>query len=85
MTNGFSGDAAAYYARYRRGYPDSFVDALVHALTLSRASTIIDLGCGTGQLALPLAIRVGRVIGVDPEPDMLSHARAAAWNRTQAT
>lgn len=80
MSSGFSDDAAAYYARYRRGYPDSFVDALVHALTLSRASTIIDLGCGTGQLTLPLAKRVGRVIGVDPEPDMLSHARAAAWN-----
>ncbi|MGH3672714.1 MAG: class I SAM-dependent methyltransferase [Pseudonocardiaceae bacterium] len=78
MTNGFSGDAAAYYARYRRGYPDSFVDALVHAVMLSSANTIIDLGCGTGQLALPLAIRVGRVIGVDPEPDMLCHARAAA-------
>lgn len=78
VTSGFGGDVAEYYARYRRGYPSSFIDTLLNALALSSTDTIIDLGCGTGQLSLPLASRVGQVIGVDPEPDMLRHARAAA-------
>ncbi len=78
MTSGFNGDAADYYARYRRGYPSSVIDALTRALRLSSADTIIDLGCGTGQLSLSLASRVARVIGVDPAPDMLRHAAAAA-------
>ena len=78
---GFSGDAAAYYARYRRGYPPAVIDALVDALDLTTDDTVIDLGCGTGQLAVPLASRVGLVVGVDPEPDMLAYAEAAATDR----
>jgi SAM-dependent methyltransferase len=78
MGGGFSGDAAAYYARYRRGYPAAVIDALVAALDLTAEDTVIDLGCGTGQLAVRLATRVGLVIGVDPEPDMLAHAETAA-------
>lgn len=38
----------------------------------------MDLGCGTGQLTLPLARRVRAVTGIDPEPDMLIQAGAAA-------
>jgi SAM-dependent methyltransferase len=39
---------------------------------------VVDLGCGTGQLTVPLAARVRAVIGVDPSPDMLSRARREA-------
>lgn len=53
------------------------IDTLVDALRLSTADTLVDLGCGTGQLTLPLARRVGQAIGVDPEPDMLRYAKAA--------
>jgi SAM-dependent methyltransferase len=77
VSSGFGGDVATYYAKYRRGYPSAVVHALVGALGLSSADTVIDLGCGSGQLTLPLAGRVARVIGVDPEPDMLRHARIA--------
>ncbi|WP_245757458.1 class I SAM-dependent methyltransferase [Amycolatopsis xylanica] len=37
---------------------------------------MLDLGCGTGQLAYPFAEVAGAVIGMDPSVDML--ARAAA-------
>ena len=74
---GFAGDAAEFYARYRRGYPTPVVDMLVDALALGPTDSVLDLGCGTGQLTIPLARRVGRIIGVDPEPDMLALARAA--------
>src|SRR5262249_44594902 len=43
---------------------------------------VVDLGCGTGQLTLPLAERVRSVVGVDPEPDMLARARQAATEST---
>ena len=40
--------------------------------------SILDLGCGTGNHALPLAERGHRVTGVDRSPGMLAQARAKA-------
>jgi SAM-dependent methyltransferase len=39
---------------------------------------VLDLGCGTGQLTIPLAARAHAVIGMDPEPDKLARAKDAA-------
>jgi SAM-dependent methyltransferase len=75
---GFRGETADFYARYRRGYPPLVVDTLVAALGLTERDLVLDLGCGTGQLTAPLATCVRAVIGMDPEPDMLRHARTAA-------
>ncbi|ANZ35583.1 hypothetical protein BBK82_05300 [Lentzea guizhouensis] len=73
---GFSGEVADFYARFRPGYPPPVVDALVAKLGLTRDHAVLDLGCGTGQLAAPLSRHVRRVLAVDPEPDMLAHAPA---------
>src|SRR5262245_53609644 len=81
MDPGFGGEVAGYYARYRRGYPATVIDALVSAAGLGSQDVVLDLGCGTGQLSLPLAERVRAVVGVDPEPDMLVLARRAASDR----
>jgi SAM-dependent methyltransferase len=78
MGLGFGGEVADYYARYRRGYPPTAVDVITQAFGLGPGDLVVDLGCGTGQLSRPLANRVGTVIGVDPEPDMLSLARCQA-------
>jgi trans-aconitate methyltransferase len=78
MTVGFSGEVAEYYAKYRRGYPDRALDALHRAFALTTDDVVLDLGCGTGQLAVPLARRVRSVVGMDPEPDMLRLAREEA-------
>lgn len=40
-----------------------------------RATKIIDFGCGTGLLTRTLATAGRSVIGVDPSPTMLGHAR----------
>jgi SAM-dependent methyltransferase len=40
------------------------------------ATTIVDLGCGTGMITCALVARGHRMIGVDPSPAMLSVARA---------
>jgi SAM-dependent methyltransferase len=75
---GFSGEVAEFYHAYRHGYPAAVIDVLAAAFGLDSRDLVIDLGCGTGQLALPLARRVRAVIGMDPEPDMLRRARQAA-------
>jgi SAM-dependent methyltransferase len=78
---GFRGEIADLYHKYRRGYPPAVIDELVRAFGLTRRDIVVDVGCGTGQLALPLARRVRAVAGVDPEPDMLLRARRAAADR----
>jgi ubiquinone/menaquinone biosynthesis C-methylase UbiE len=74
----FGGETAAFYARFRRGYPAAFTRLLAGALRLGPDDVLADVGCGTGQLTLPLARRVRAAAGVDPEPDMLALARQAA-------
>ncbi|QFZ71975.1 methyltransferase domain-containing protein [Streptomyces fagopyri] len=83
MTPGFSGEVAEYYAKYRRGYSRQVLDALQAAWELDTDDVVLDLGCGTGQLALPLASRVRSVIGMDPEPDMLRPARESAARQSE--
>jgi SAM-dependent methyltransferase len=78
MDPGFRGEVADFYHEYRRGYPTAVIAAVADAFTLTRDDVVVDLGCGTGQLALPIAGRVRAVVGVDPEPDMLARARRAA-------
>jgi SAM-dependent methyltransferase len=69
---------AELYEQYRPPYSAEFFQAVAHELTLSRQHALIDLGTGPGLLALGFAPYAGRVVGVDPEPEMLAAARAAA-------
>jgi len=71
---GFRGEIADLYHRYRHGYPASAIAAIARIFGLSDGDVTVDLGCGTGQLTLPMAARVRAVLGVDPEPDMLMRA-----------
>jgi len=73
---------AEYYARYRPRVTEAFLDELVPALGWSPQSRVLDLGTGPGQLALRIAPRVGEVVGVDPEPDMLEVAERLAQEKS---
>ena len=42
------------------------------------AGRILELGCGTGRVTLPIARTGAHIIGVDRSADMLSHARRRA-------
>lgn len=44
--------------------------------------TVIDLGCGTGRVAIPLAKQGYNIIGVDLHEGMLNHARKKTANTT---
>jgi trans-aconitate methyltransferase len=48
---------AAFYARFRPPYPASLLEDLAARLPVSGRGRLLDLACGTGQAALPLAKR----------------------------
>lgn len=43
-----------------------------------RPGSVLDAGCGTGRVAIELALRGIRVHGMDADPDMIAAARAKA-------
>lgn len=69
---------AWYYARFREGYPDEFFDLLRSKFNLSRNDRVLDLGCGTGQITIPLAGSVKEVVAMDPEPEMIAEGKEQA-------
>jgi ubiquinone/menaquinone biosynthesis C-methylase UbiE len=84
MGSDFAGLTARYYAVYRRDVPGILLDAVVTAAGITSADWVLDLGCGTGQVAAVLSARVGGVLAVDPETDMLGGLRARlAADRTE--
>jgi len=40
--------------------------------------SVLDVGCGTGRHAVPLARQGARVVGIEPTPEMLARARQKA-------
>ena len=71
---------AEYYDHYRLPYPTSLFDHLIASTRLSGRGHLLDLACGTGQLAFPLSPHFAEVWAVDQEPDMIEavHAKAVA-------
>ena len=66
------------YEKFRPPYPPDFFRTVAARLGFGRKHRLIDLGTGPGLLALGFAPYVGRTVGVDPEPAMLTAARQAA-------
>lgn len=69
-------DRAAGFYDATRGFPAGaeagVADAFVAAGGLGPASRVLEVGIGTGRIALPLAARVGRVVGADLSAPMLA-------------
>ena len=70
--------SAGYYDRYRLPYPEAMLADLVRRAEVSPAGRLLDLACGTGQLAFPLRRWFSEVWAVDQEPDMVDTVRAKA-------
>jgi ubiquinone/menaquinone biosynthesis C-methylase UbiE len=70
--------SAGYYDRYRLPYPEAMLADLVVRAGVSRHGRLLDLACGTGQLAFPLRRWFSEVWAVDQEPDMVELVRAKA-------
>ncbi|WP_246001331.1 class I SAM-dependent methyltransferase [Oceanobacillus piezotolerans] len=66
---------AWYYARYRPIYPATLVRYLIDKFNLDGKGQMLDLGCGTGQLALRFADWFESIVGIDTEPEMIQEAK----------
>ena len=71
--------AAEYYDR-TRGFPAGIelhaAELLCRAGGLGRDSHVLELGIGTGRIAVPLAAHVRRLVGVDVARPMLARLRS---------
>ncbi|MBO0682187.1 MAG: class I SAM-dependent methyltransferase [Candidatus Dormibacteraeota bacterium] len=89
MTRAAGGDrpfrTAAPYYRARPPYSPELRPALAARLGWDGSGRLLDVGCGPGVLALELEAGFAEVVGLDPEPEMLNEARAAAAGLTSAS
>jgi SAM-dependent methyltransferase len=69
------GAAAADFAHFRAGFPDSIFDRLAALGIGACGETIVDVGTGTGTLARGFALRGCKVIGIDPDGRLLDQAQ----------
>jgi SAM-dependent methyltransferase len=77
MKDWFAGPVAQRYDAYlgERGTPEAIAET-VDFLEPLAAGGALELGIGTGRIALPLAARGVRVHGIDLSPDMVAQLRA---------
>jgi SAM-dependent methyltransferase len=67
--------AASDYARYRSGYPDEVVEDVFTVSRLRPGSRVLEIGCGTGQLSVPLAQRGAELVAVELGQNLAAIAR----------
>lgn len=72
-TNRFSG-LAEVYAKCRPSYPAETITFIVHHCGLTRDSTVVDIGAGTGISSRLMAGQGPTVIGIEPNDDMRTQA-----------
>lgn len=70
--------AALYYGQYRPKYPLALFDLLIDKFDLNGKGRLLDLGCGTGLITIPLRHSFEEVIGLDPDAEMLQVAQEQA-------
>jgi SAM-dependent methyltransferase len=79
-SNSINFDRAADFYDETRGFPPGEVPQIaalfVHAGNLSPSSRVLEIGVGTGRIALPLAAHVREIVGVDLSRAMLDRLRA---------
>lgn len=63
------------YNMHRSLYPQEVVDTLIGLSSLHHGSRVLEIGCGTGQLSVPLAQRGIDLLAIEPGPHLAALAR----------
>jgi SAM-dependent methyltransferase len=74
---------AGDFGRIAAGYVRSAAEFIAR-LELARDEKVLDVACGTGNLALPAARAGARVTGVDIAPNLVAQAKARASDESLA-
>jgi SAM-dependent methyltransferase len=69
------------YARHRPAYPDAFLAELRAVAQVTGQGALLDLACGPGRVATPLARCFRNVLAVDVEPGMIEVGKREAGRR----
>jgi SAM-dependent methyltransferase len=75
------GGSARYYRTGRLPYPAELATAFQEELGLDGSGRLLDVGCGTGEIALLLAPLYDEVVGLDADEDMVAEAGQEARRR----
>jgi len=70
----FKGNAW-YYSRYRPTYPSYLFRFLINKFSLDGKGNMLDIGCGTGEMAFRLYDWFEEIVGIDTENEMLIEAK----------
>ena len=65
----------------RRSMESPFIPMFLNHLKLEQNMSVLDVGCGPGTLALPIAEKVGRVTALDYSQGMLTSLETSARER----
>ncbi len=68
-------EVAEEYDRHRPAYPDALIDQACVAAGLGPGATVLEIGCGTGQLTRSLLARGLRVTAIEPGERLIARAR----------
>lgn len=66
-----------YYMKYRPGIPAKVADNILKGFNITQKDRILDIGCGTGQVALAMDGKCKEMVCLDPDPGMLKEAKKA--------
>jgi ubiquinone/menaquinone biosynthesis C-methylase UbiE len=72
---------AADYEQFRPRYPASLLSDLLARTRLEPGGRLLDVACGTGQIAFDLAGRFAEVWAIDQEPETIEFATRNAARR----
>ncbi len=71
---------AEEYDRHRSAYPDALIDQACEVAGLGPGATVLEIGCGTGQLTRSLLARGLRVTAIEPGDRLIARARNQVGN-----
>ncbi len=73
-------EVAEEYDRHRPPYPDALIDRACEVGSLGPGATVLEIGCGTGQLTRSLLARGLRVTAIEPGERLIARAHDQLGN-----